>query len=146
MTRLPAPLATGLLYAAFAVLATIANLGTQRLVLAGTEGALPPAQALILAMFFGTAAGLILKYILDKRWIFHDTSRGLAAHSRRFGLYTVMGLVTTLIFWVTEYIFWHFGQTDAAREAGAILGLAIGYVVKYSLDRRYVFTTTGQTA
>jgi putative flippase GtrA len=135
-----------LLYTAFAVLATLANLGTQRAVLGGVGAALPPAQALILAMIFGTAAGLVLKYILDKRWIFDDRSRGLAAHSRRFGLYTVMGLVTTLIFWATEFAFWHVGQTDAAREAGAILGLAIGYAVKYILDRRYVFTTTGQTA
>lgn len=146
MTRLSRPLATGLLYAAFAGLATLANLGTQRAVLAATDSALPPAQALILAMILGTAAGLVLKYILDKRWIFQDTSRGLAAHSRRFGLYTVMGLVTTLIFWVTEFAFWHIGQTDAAREAGAILGLAIGYAVKYTLDRRYVFTGTGQAA
>jgi hypothetical protein len=26
------------------------------------------------------------------------------------------------------------------REAGAVLGLTVGYVVKYRLDRRYVFT------
>ena len=29
--------------------------------------------------------------------------------------------------------------TDLMREMGAILGLAVGYVVKYNLDRRYVF-------
>jgi putative flippase GtrA len=26
------------------------------------------------------------------------------------------------------------------RELGAILGLSVGYVVKYNLDRRFVFT------
>jgi hypothetical protein len=26
------------------------------------------------------------------------------------------------------------------RELGAVIGLAIGYVVKYNLDRRFVFT------
>jgi hypothetical protein len=31
------------------------------------------------------------------------------------------------------------GRTDAMREIGAVIGLAIGYFVKYNLDKRYVF-------
>ena len=31
-------------------------------------------------------------------------------------------------------------RSDPMREAGAVLGLTVGYVVKYNLDRRYVFT------
>lgn len=120
-------------YAAFAVLATLANLAAQRLVL-GLGG------ALLAAMIAGTALGLVVKYALDKRWIFEDRSTGLAAHSRRFSLYTLMGVATTLIFWGFETAFWHFGQTQLAREVGAVLGLGIGYVVKYVLDRRFVFT------
>ncbi len=51
-----------------------------------------------------------------------------------------MGVVTTAIFWSTETAFWVIWHTDLARETGAVLGLAVGYVVKYRLDRRFVFT------
>ncbi len=122
-------------YGAFAVLATLANLGAQRLVLAGGETPLWFAAAVVV----GTALGLIVKYLLDKRWIFGDPATGLRAHGRKFGLYTAMGLVTTAIFWATETAFWLGFGTHAARETGAVLGLALGYVVKYQLDRRYVF-------
>ena len=123
-------------YALFAVVATLANLAMQRLVLLGGDGAL----RYMAAVAAGTIAGLVLKYLLDKRWIFFDTSEGLGAHGRRFTLYTVMGLVTTAMFWGAETAAWLIWHTDAARETGAVLGLAVGYVVKYQLDRRFVFT------
>lgn len=123
-------------YAVFAALATLANLATQRLVLmAGETGTL-----YALAVAAGTGAGLLLKYALDKRWIFYDSATGLKAHGRKFTLYTVMGVVTTAIFWGSETVFWLTWGTDQARELGAVLGLTVGYVVKYNLDRRFVFT------
>lgn len=123
-------------YVAFALIATLINLATQRLVLA----VLPPdAVGFTLALLAGTATGLVAKYWLDKNWIFFDTSAGMAAHGRKFGLYTVMGIVTTLIFWGMETGFWLAWRTEAMREVGALVGLGIGYVVKYHLDRRFVF-------
>lgn len=136
----PGGLTLALRYTAFAVLATLANLAAQRLVLAQAEGT----AGFALAVLAGTAVGLVVKYVLDKRWIFGDRSTGLRAHSRRFTLYTAMGVVTTLIFWVTETAFWLVWQTDLARETGAVLGLAVGYAIKYRLDRRYVFTASPQ--
>ena len=129
-----------LLYVAFAVVATLANLGAQRLVLQAGEGPV----LFALAMVGGTALGLVVKYALDKRWIFADPSTGLRAHGRRFSLYTAMGLVTTAIFWASETAFWLIWQTHTAREVGAVLGLAVGYAVKYHLDRRFVFTGPGR--
>jgi putative flippase GtrA len=123
-------------YAGFAVVATLANLGTQRLVLVGGDDALRFA----VAVGAGTLVGLVVKYALDKRWIFGDRQTGLKAHGRKFTLYTAMGLVTTAIFWGTETAFWLLWRTDLMREAGAVLGLTVGYMVKYRLDRRYVFT------
>src|SRR6056300_1375279 len=114
-------------YAFFAVLATLANLATQRGVLWFGDSA----TVFALAVAAGTIVGLVLKYILDKRWIFGDMSVGVKAHSKRFSLYTAMGLVTTAIFWGMETAFWLVWQTDAMRELGAVLGLSIGYVVKY---------------
>ena len=123
-------------YAAFAVVATIANLATQRLVLQfGDTGGYFAA-----AVGAGTIVGLMIKYILDKRWIFYDLETGVKNHGRKFSLYTAMGLITTAIFWGTETTFWLIWQTDIMRELGAILGLSVGYVVKYNLDRRFVFT------
>lgn len=133
-------------YACFAVIATVANLAVQRLVLLGGESTI----FFMAAVGAGTIVGLIIKYILDKRWIFLDTATGAAAHGKKFGLYTIMGVVTTVIFWGTETAFWLIWQTDLMREIGAIIGLSIGYVVKYNLDRRFVFTdaslTQGQQA
>ena len=124
-------------YAAFAVVATLANLGAQRLVLGAAPG--NGGAVFALAVAAGTLVGLLVKYALDKRWIFGDRSRGLAAHGRRFGLYTLMGVATTAVFWGTETAFWLAFGTHGAREAGAVLGLAVGYVLKYRLDRRFVF-------
>lgn len=123
-------------YAAFAVIATIANLSMQRLVLAGADGT----DRFLIAVATGTLVGLVVKYLLDKRWIFHDMSPGAAAHGRQFSLYAVMGLVTTAIFWAAETAFWLIWNTEVMREIGAVIGLSVGYVVKYKLDRRFVFT------
>lgn len=122
-------------YAAFAVIATAANLMLQRLVLQIMSGSL----GLALALICGTGAGLVIKYLLDKRWIFDDRTTGLATHGRKFGLYSLMGVATTLIFWASETGFWLVWRTDVMREAGAVLGLLVGYIVKYNLDRLFVF-------
>lgn len=122
-------------YAAFAVVATIANLATQRFVLQFGDTGIHFACA----VGVGTVLGLVIKYALDKRWIFYDVETGVKNHSRKFSLYTAMGLVTTAIFWGTETAFWLIWQTDMMRELGAIVGLSVGYVVKYNLDRRFVF-------
>ena len=92
------------------------------------------------AIAAGTLVGLVVKYVLDKRWIFFDSSTGIATHGRKFGLYTAMGVVTTAIFWGAEATAWTIWQTDFARELGAVIGLTVGYVVKFNLDRRYVFS------
>lgn len=122
-------------YAVFAALAVLANLAAQRLVLSWQDDG----AGFALALVVGTGVGLVVKYVLDKRWIFADREAGLAAHGRKFTLYTLMGLVTTALFWGTETAFWLIWHTDAMREAGAVLGLAVGYVVKYNLDKRFVF-------
>jgi putative flippase GtrA len=123
-------------YGLFAAIAIMVNLATQHAAL--TLSSRPP-YGLALAMAAGTGTGLVTKYLLDKRWIFTDRSSGLAAHSRRFGLYSLTGLLTTALFWGTELAFATSFDSVAMRDVGAILGLAIGYVTKYRLDRRFVF-------
>ena len=143
-------------YAAFAVIAIAVNLAMQRAVHAA-GGVLPVLAerigpetyryaVYVRALGAGTAAGLVVKYVLDKRWIFYDTATGVAAHGKKFGLYTVMGLITTAIFWGTQTTFWMIWDTVFMREVGAILGLTVGYLTKYWLDRRFVFTDSRREA
>lgn len=122
-------------YTAFAVVAVLVNLLVQRVVLLGGESVI----WFGLAMGAGTLAGLVVKYVLDKRWIFYDVTSGAVAQGKQFGLYSLMGIVTTVIFWVSETTFWAIWGTDFARELGAVIGLSIGYITKYQLDRRFVF-------
>ncbi|MEP9374139.1 GtrA family protein [Mesorhizobium sp. KR1-2] len=124
-------------YVLFAVTATLANLLMQRAVLAILSDGLGFAVAIVA----GTSTGLIIKYALDNRWIFFDKTDGVAAGSRKFGLYTLTGVATTLAFWATETAFWLTWNTAQARELGALVGLAIGYCIKYNLDRKFVFAS-----
>ena len=132
---------TAVLYIVFAAIAIIVNLAAQRVVLALLDGSY---FSFSIALVVGTLLGLVVKYVLDKRWIFRDTRSGVAVQSKQFGLYSVMGIATTLLFWTFEYSFWVYWQTDFMREVGAVIGLAIGYGVKYCLDRRFVFTDFAQ--
>ncbi|QGX98296.1 GtrA family protein [Roseovarius faecimaris] len=123
-------------YALFAVIATVANLASQRFMLQyGSSGANFGA-----AIVAGTFVGLFVKYYLDKRWIFYDAESGIRKSSKKFTLYVAMGVVTTAIFWGIETAFWLIWETDFMRELGAVIGLGIGYFVKYRLDSRFVFT------
>lgn len=117
------------------MLATLANLATQRAVLPQD----PDGSIYAVAVGSGTIVGLVIKYLLDKRWIFFDAGTGIRAHGRKFTLYTLMGIGTTAIFWGSETAFWLIWRTDAMRELGAVLGLTVGYVAKYQLDKRFVF-------
>jgi putative flippase GtrA len=90
------------------------------------------------AMAVGTVAGLLPKYLLDARWIFGTEKQGARGHARNLPLYTLTSVFTTFIFWGFEYAFEAIGGGDW-RYAGAAVGLAIGYRVKYTLDREFVF-------
>jgi putative flippase GtrA len=90
-------------------------------------------------MFVGTLAGLVTKYILDKKWIFYHTPKDKKDDARKFMLYSFMGVFTTVIFWGTEMLFYYFVPYPNAKYVGAVIGLSIGYVIKYFLDRKFVF-------
>jgi len=124
-----------LTYALLALVATLANIGAQDLLARLYAGP----YAVVLAMIAGTAIGLAVKYVLDKRYIFRFRARDLGHDSRTFALYMLMGLATTAIFWSVELGFEHLFGTRAMRYLGAAIGLAIGYAAKYHLDKRYVF-------
>jgi putative flippase GtrA len=120
-------------YALCALVATIANIGAQDAVVWFWPHAIFP------ALLVGTGIGLAVKYVLDKHYIFRFRARNAVHDGFTFVLYSLMGVATTVIFWGFELGFqWLFG-TREMRYLGGIIGLAIGYVTKYHLDKRYVF-------
>lgn len=124
------------LYVAFALIATAVNLFTQWPFFIVFE----QKWALYVALMAGTLTGLVTKYILDKRWIFYYTASSRRDDLSRFGLYSLMGVFTTAIFWGTEMSFYYLFDFSGSQYVGGALGLMIGYTIKYLLDKKYVFT------
>ena len=122
-------------YAIFAIISTLFNLLFQYI----SNHLYSGFGALYIAIFIGTLAGLIPKYILDKRYIFYHETESKKDDIKKFGLYTLMSVFTTIIFWGTEIAFDMLFDDENAKYLGAVIGLSIGYVVKYFLDKRYVF-------
>lgn len=123
------------LYSLFAALSILVNIATQALVVALVDHR----WAIPVSVLAGTATGLVAKYLLDKRLIFAHVSTGRAHEARTFILYSIAGVFTTVVFWGTEYLFHLWFRTDAMRYVGGVLGLALGYVLKYRIDRRFAF-------
>lgn len=124
-------------YCIFSLIATLANIGVQDVIVHLCSDS----PGVLLSVLAGTAVGLVVKYGLDKRYIFRFRVRGMAHESKVFVLYTLMGVITTSIFWGLEYGFHLLFQEKDMRYLGAVLGLTIGYVIKFFLDKRYVFRT-----
>lgn len=124
-----------LIYSILAVIATLMNIFTQDLVVSFYDGK----ASLVLAVAAGTVVGLVIKYALDKRYIFSFRAHDVVHDCRVFVIYALIGCVTTVIFWTLEFGFDHLFGTKEMRYFGGIIGLAIGYTAKYHLDKRFVF-------
>ena len=122
-------------YIVFATISTLLNLLSQYLSFLVYTGF----GSLYLAMFFGTLTGLVAKYILDKKFIFYHIAKNNKDDAKKFMVYSLMGAFTTIIFWGTEIAFDMRYQDPNAKYVGAVIGLSIGYVIKYFLDKKYVF-------
>jgi putative flippase GtrA len=122
-------------YALFAALTAAVNIGSQMVFLKIYGGP----YSLYLAVAMGTLSGLVVKYVLDKFFIFYDPAKNIRENSYKFLLYSIMGVFTTLIFWAFEFGFDYLFHFEEAKFIGASIGLAIGYLTKYQLDKKFVF-------
>jgi len=125
------------LYTLLAVFSTVINIGSQMVAIWAYSGPF----AVEVSILIGTAAGLPLRYLLEKRYIFAFQSNSMKHDGQLFVLYSLMGVITTAIFWSIEYAFHLIFATDMMRYLGGLIGLAIGFYVKYQLDKRYVFVS-----
>jgi putative flippase GtrA len=123
------------LYSLFAVSSIVINIGSQMISIAVYAGPF----AIELSILVGTIVGLPLRYYLEKIYIFNFSSKNLSHDGQLFLLYSFMGLITTTVFWVTEYAFYLIFDSDMMRYVGGVIGLVIGFFAKYQLDKKYVF-------
>jgi putative flippase GtrA len=131
-----------ILYTLFAVLSIFINIGSQMLSISVYKGPF----SVEISILVGTILGLPLRYFLEKRYIFAFTSKNLAHDGKLFVFYSTMGVVTTLIFWGTEYAFHLIYDSDFMRYIGGLVGLTIGFFIKYQLDKKYVFVNNFKEA
>lgn len=121
-------------YYAFALASVAANLGTQHLTYVAS-----PIAPVEVSMAAGTIVGFVLKYLMDKYYVFEARTETAAAEARRVFLYGLFSIGTTALFWSVEMAFWLAFRTDLWRYFGGLLGLLAGYTLKFWLDRRFVF-------
>lgn len=121
-------------YVLFAFVSGMANLASQEIVLR-----LIPAVPLMISVLSGTGVGFLVKYILEKRWIFLDPYENHVAEIRKIIVYGLFGVGTTLLFWGIELGAWHLWGTVEAKYIGAAVGLSLGNWIKYVLDKHWVF-------
>lgn len=131
-----------ILYTLFAVVSTAINIGSQMLSIWTYKGPF----AVEISILIGTAMGLPLRYVLEKKYIFDFTSENFIHDGKLFVFYSAMGVITTLIFWGTEYAFHLIYDTEFMRYLGGIIGLFISFYVKYQLDKKYVFVNNSNEA
>ena len=131
----------GIRYATFAVFSIGVNLLFQYL----TFLVYGESTSLYMAMFNGTIAGLICKYILDKKYIFFYKTLTIGDDVRKFTIYSAIGGFLTLVFWVFEVAFDILIDSEYAKYIGAVIGLTIGYTSKFYLDRKFVFRSANNS-
>jgi putative flippase GtrA len=127
------------MYMVFSVLSIAANIGGQDFSLRIYSGL----YGVAISVIIGTGIGLFVKYLLDKNYIFRYRVEGVSQDAKTFILYAAMGVLTTAIFLGFEFWFEFVFRTKEMRYLGGIVGLTIGYFVKYQLDKRFVFTAKG---
>jgi len=140
MTKIVTKIAV--LYTLFAIVSTAINICSQMLSIWVYKGPF----SVEISILVGTAMGLPLRYFLEKKYIFEFTSKNLIHDGKLFVFYSAMGVITTLIFWGIEYAFHLIYDTDLMRYLGGIIGLSIGFFIKYKLDKKYVFVNSSREA
>lgn len=92
-------------------------------------------------VFFGSVLGVgvsyIVKFILDKFIVFEKKDTNLKQTSKEFIKYFLFAIVTTAINIGGQYLLYKVFSWEYL--VAAIIPLAIGYIVKFLLDRKYVF-------
>ena len=139
-----------LLYMLFAVISTGVNLGSQY----GIKNLLTNIFEFRKTIFFlskefeiyfliqlvtGTVLGFITKFILDKFIVFEEKHKDIKHTLRQIIIYGILAVFTTIVFWGFEFAFKLFFCFTNSELVGGFIGLALGYTIKFFLDKKFVF-------
>lgn len=139
-----------LVYMVFAAAAIALNVAVQVVVREVFLALLPSLASQVILSFeywfvaalgAGTVAGFVFKFVVDKLVIFGEGAasfQDVGRTGRQVVLYFGFALITTAIFWGTELSFKVLFSGDVYL-VGGVLGLAVGYTLKFLLDRTFVF-------
>lgn len=124
------------LYFIFAIISIILNISIQELffIFIGRES-----QVLAIAMVIATIVSFVFKYFMDKFYVFNSKSETKKEEVKKVFLYGFFSVFTTLIYMVVEFAFHISFSFQHKEELGAMLGLTIGYIVKYIIDKKITF-------
>ncbi len=142
-----------LLYFTFAVFMMILNYGIQKInqiispILCSSFTGIEWLQLLYctkepnMSEFIGSAIAVsltyIIKFFLDKFFVFRAMSKKLKQTSREFTKYLFFAVLTTLENLGIQFILTNLFHTPI--ELSVFIALPIGYLTKFFLDRTYVF-------
>ena len=140
------------IYMVFAALSIILNIGSQYILRVILQILIPnfANQKLLsfeywflISLGFGTVIGFLFKFIVDKFIVFeekltNDKIADLQKTTKQITLYFTFAIFTTMIFWGFEFSF-KFFLPGNWYLIGGLVGLIIGYSVKFLLDREFVF-------
>lgn len=93
----------------------------------------------ILALGVGTVSGFVFKFIVDKFIVFEERTTTIEKTTKQIFLYFLFAILTTAIFWGFEFLFKILFTKGNMYLIGGIIGLTIGYTIKFLLDKTYVF-------
>ena len=92
--------------------------------------------------FIGSIAAVgityIVKFFLDKYYVFKKSSLKAKETSQEFLKYLGFAILTTIENIGIQFLLTNFAHTPI--EISVIIALSIGYLTKFFLDRKYVFT------
>jgi positive regulator of sigma E activity len=94
---------------------------------------------IFISIINGTITGFIFKFYVDKKYIF--SGENTIFSMKELFLYASTAILTTIIFWSFELIFLYLFESKAFKIFGAVLGLSIGFLIKYQLDKKITFNS-----
>ena len=95
----------------------------------------------IIKILIATGVAFIFKYIIDKAIVFevNGVLDSKKMKIRQFGLYLLFSFITTIIFWGIVLVFKMIFADQWAELVGTVVGLSVGYTIKFFLDSKIAF-------
>jgi len=95
----------------------------------------------LIALACSTAAGFLVRYVLDVTVTNQSTIRTDIQEVVRASTYLMTSVVSTAIYWSVAYAAHYNDVNPGAQTLASLAGLVIGNIVKYKLDDHLTFRT-----